>query len=261
MNKNKITAYKSFTFDYNCLETLINETVKKLRGVDRERENTIKDWYIFFKTNINFELYNKYMHKYTSNIATIRLGNGVDIIKYFDFNRWICNKVNIFKFLNKYVNFHGKNVYDIGSGFGHFPLICKSYGANIVVGSNIPYGNKKYQEGELFHNICESFNLKTDVLYVKPKTPIILDMKYDFITFLMPRWFHRFTIEECIFFINDMKKNNLTKGGKIIFECGNGGKNKYEYLEKISLASCWCDGDEKPYKPNTPKTKSRFYII
>ena len=260
MNKNKITTYKSFTFDYNCLETLINETVKNYVGTD-ERENIIKDWYIFFKTNINFELYNKYMHKYTSNIATNSLCKlRIDIIKYFDFNRWMSGKVKIFKFLNKYVNFHGKNVYDIGSGFGHFPLICKSYGANIVVGSNIPFGNKTYQEGELYNNICESFNLKTDVLYVKSKTPIILDMKYDFITFLMPRWFHRFTLEECIFFINDMKKNNLTKCGKIILECGYGGKDKYEYLEKISLASCWSNGDEKPYKPNT-KTSSRFYII
>ena len=100
MNKNKITAYKSFTFDYDCLETLINERLQTLTTTD-ERENTIKDWYIFFKTNINFELYNKYMHKYKSNIATNSLCKiHIDIIKYFDFNRWISSKVKIFKFLN-----------------------------------------------------------------------------------------------------------------------------------------------------------------
>jgi hypothetical protein len=127
----------------------------------------------------------------------------MDIIKYFDFDYWIKQKLRLFEFINKHINLQGKNVYDIGSGFGHFPLICKYYGSNIVVGSNIPYAPNSFHEGELYENICKSFNLK---------------------------------------------KNVLTKDGKIFLECNT--PDKYEYLEKISQA----------FTQGSPGS-SRFFLI
>jgi len=194
------------------------------------------------------------LNKYTNKIIINKYfynKSSMDIIKYFDFNHRVKSKVRIFEFINKFLNLKNKNIYDIGSGFGHFPLICKYYGGNIVVSSNIPY-IKVVHEGELYEKICTSFGLETDYLYVNPNTPITpitLNRRYDVISCIMPRWFHKFSLEETAFFINNIKENVLTKTGNIIIECNTA--DKFKYLETISIAST----------SQIDINSSRFFII
>jgi hypothetical protein len=241
----KYTEYKSFKFNYSSLNNVLSDVIN-----NTNTEKILKDWYCYFKENINNELYNTYLQKYTNktNIDNNFTNSSMDIIKYFDFDYWIKQKLRLFEFINKHINLQGKNVYDIGSGFGHFPLICKYYGSNIVVGSNIPYAPNSFHEGELYENICKSFNLETDYLRVNPNVSLELNMKYDIVSGLMPRWFHLFSLDEAKFFINDLKKNVLTKDGKIFLECNT--PDKYEYLEKISQA----------FTQGSPGS-SRFFLI
>jgi hypothetical protein len=63
-----------------------------------------------------------------------------------------------------------------------------------LVASNIPYV-KVVHEGELYEKICISFGLETDYLYVKPNTQITLIRRYDVVSCLIPRWFHKFSLE------------------------------------------------------------------
>jgi len=227
INNDVITHYKSYIFNYTSLIDKINMLLNN---------NYIlpyyKDFFKYFKNNIDDNLYMDIKRKYTTQKAIEKVT--IDILKYLDFERWIVSKKRMLEFLKNIIQTDKKlSIFYIGSGCGHFPFICKYYNHHVIA-SNIPYSKtKKYHEGEFYEKICKSFGLHTSYLFVYPFKSIEIKEKYDLITCIMPRWFHKFDLDEVKFFINDVKNNFLTEKGYIFIECNT--PNKYDYLQKESV--------------------------
>ena len=143
-----------------------------------------------------------------------RQSKSLNAIKYFNINGYM--KEQMIRALDLHLNNADKSVLDIGTGFGYFPYICEFFG-NTATAIDVP-DHALFNEVTKFLGVNKIFH-RIEPFEALPK----FDRRFDLVTAFQVA-FNRYDRarpweeKEWSFFLEDLFKNVLNRGGQVALE-------------------------------------------
>ncbi len=152
--------------------------------------------------------------------------------KYLDISYWMEKKLYDVYALGLHRS-KPVNIFDIGTGFGYFPYLCNHFGHNTVA--------LDLDETEMYNEVVKFLNIdrRTMAITAYEKLPD-LGCKFDLITAFSicfnghnNKGASLWGVDEWDFLLNDLVKNHMNEGGKMLWKLNLEAKTNRYYTENL----------------------------
>lgn len=165
----------------------LGDMISRFQSSEPRRNAKLDDIFEFIRARYSEEQYSMIQERHISleSLEYIKTANvRSPEHKYLDLPFWIKGKFGVAKILNLEGR-HGVKLLDIGSGPGHFALVCKYYGVKYS-GIEVPLTSwVSSVDQHLFDDLCEYFGIRRNILKITAGAPICLGERFDILTCLM----------------------------------------------------------------------------
>lgn len=165
----------------------LGDMISRFQSSEPRRNVKLDNIFEFIRTRCSEEQYSLLQERHLSLESLqdiLRMNVRSPEHKYLDLPFWIKGKFGVAKILNLESR-QGSKLLDIGSGPGHFGLVCKYYGVDYL-GLEIPLTHwVSSVEQHVFDDLCEYFGVRRKTLKVEAGVPISLGERFDILTCLM----------------------------------------------------------------------------
>lgn len=203
------------------------------------------DFYKFLRSEVDESAFTEIQQRYVKPETVFsESGKATDHIKYIDPIHWFRSKL-IAATKIELDKSEPLEILDIGTGCGHFPMIARFFGHN-VLGVDMPLKPSTPGESTHFYNeICDIYGVRKQDLKIEPFTPFEFDQKFDLVTAFMAAFNmmpnrQPYTIEAWQFFFKNLHEKVLNPGGRVMFTLAH-GKITEEVWEFLTSKAEWYD--------------------
>ncbi len=152
-------------------------------------------------------------------LADLSAAGNVNMLKYLDPVTWFESKLSIARFLKLHRRKSPMRILDLGTGPGHFPVVARFFGHQ-VVGTDLPHRAQGIDAtGHLYDELCDLYGVERIGHRIRGNEPLgDLRGPYDLATALLAA----FNVDELRrpwdvgkweFFLEDVASNVLKPGG------------------------------------------------